>query len=385
MTSCRPLLLLAFLLAAGQVARADTYAISGTDGRLGAFTGALEVTERREGFLNTKTRYTLTQTMRFASGQTETISGSDGKKEDGKIRAVVRSSAGAASVLTAAIHATGAAPSSEGLLEFQVDGHGLAWTSTLTFGDLRATATGSRPTLTRGATGYEEFRGVPFVKGADDPTDIHHSDPRQGFLGNCYMIASFVALAQRRPESIRGLIVDQGDGTWDVRLGGQRYRLEQSFPTRGDQAPIFSKLADKEELERDGKKITRWETWPMMLERAFAQRAGSYEGIENDWPRVVFREVSGPETQVLEARSVSAEAFAAGLREGVRASKPVCVSFVHGVGAFDGDLHDQHSYVVIGEEDGKFRLYNPWGSSHPSRTFTAEELHGLGAVVDVGQ
>jgi hypothetical protein len=385
MTSFRPLLLLAFVLAAGQAVWAETYAISGTDGRLGAFTGALDVTERREGFLNTKTRYTLTQTMRFASGQTETISGRDGKREDGKIRAVVRSSAGAASVLAAAINATGAATSTEGLLEFQVDGQGGAWTSTLTFGDLRATATGSRPTLTRGATGYEEFQGVPFVKGADDPLDIHVSDPRQGYLGNCYMIASMIALAQRRPESIRGLIVDQGDGTWDVKLGGQSYRLEQSFPTRGDQAPIFSKLADKEELERDGKKVTRWETWPMMLERAFAQRAGSYAGIENDWPRVVFREVSGPSTQLFDARSLGVEAFAAGLREGVRAGKPVCVSFVSGVGDFGGDLHDEHSYVVMAEEDGKFRLYNPWGSSHPSRTFTAAELHGIGGVVDVGQ
>lgn len=385
MTSARLFILLAFTLAAGQAAWAETFAISGTDGRLGAFTGSIDVDARREGFLNTKTRYTLTQTMRFASGQTETLTGTDGKKEDGKIRAVVRSSAGAASVLTAAINGTGAATTTEGLLEFQAEGNGLSWTSTLTFGDLRATATGSRPALTRGATGYEEFQGVPFVKGGDDPLDIHQSDPRQGYLGNCYMIAGMIALAQRRPESIRGIIVDQGDGTWDVKLGGQSYRLEQSFPTRGDQAPIFSKLADKEELERDGKKVTRWETWPMMLERAFAQKAGSYVGIENDWPRVVFREVSGPETQVFEARGLSVEAFATGLREGVRASKPVCVSFVYGVGAFGGDLHDSHSYVVMAEEDGKFRLYNPWGSSHPSRTFTAEELHGLGAVVDVGQ
>lgn len=379
----RPLLLLTLALAGAGVARADVYAVSGEDPRLGRFTGSIDVTSYKEGWF--KTRYAVVQTLRFADGTTEVLRGRDGTKEGDKVEVRVVPTAGATSVLAVALDGATAPAALEGTLVFEVDDAKQRWSSALTLGERRLTATGARPGLTRGATGYRFFQGVPFVKGSDDPRDIHESDPRQGYLGNCYMIASFIALAQTRPERLRAVIVDQGDGVWEVTIDGQGYRLEQAFPTKDSDTPLFSKLADQEEVRVGDDDVTRYETWPMMLERAFAQRAGNYAGIENGWPRDVFSKITGPATLSYDATSSDLAAFTKGLREGVAAGRPVCISFVRGVGDFGGDLHDDHSYVVVREEGGKFRLYNPWGSSHPSRAFSPEELFGLKAIVDVGE
>jgi hypothetical protein len=153
------------------------------------------------------------------------------------------------------------------------------------------------PEPTSAASQWVDFHGVPFVTAPEDGIDVHMSDPRQGQLGDCYFIAGMIAVARTKPDAIRAMIAEQGDGNYVVTLRGAgtylyllpadvRVEVDQRYPAGGAGKPVYAKLADEEEV--DGQ--VRYELWPMMLERAYAQHRGGYAKMENGWPGTGGRE-----------------------------------------------------------------------------------------------
>ncbi len=68
------------------------------------------------------------------------------------------------------------------------------------------------PTLTSSSFTYRQATGPLFV---GTPT---RNDMRQGQLGDCYFIATLGALADRNPNAVKNMFVDNNDGTFTIRF-----------------------------------------------------------------------------------------------------------------------------------------------------------------------
>lgn len=129
---------------------------------------------------------------------------------------------------------------------------------------------------------YEDFEnGVAFVQGEGDAHAVDANDVKQGALGDCYLIAGMAAVARADPQAIEDLIVDNGDGTFDVTLylRTSRYSRPRAVTRTVDARlavkysgrPLYAGLGD----EADGQS----EMWTALIEKALAQEKESYDLI----------------------------------------------------------------------------------------------------------
>jgi hypothetical protein len=115
---------------------------------------------------------------------------------------------------------------------------------------------------------WERSKGPLFRSGRGDDDDIHPNDVVQGELGNCYLLANLKAIAQRDPDLIRKMVVDNGDGTYTVTFheNGQESTitvtdefLTKVKPWQFDDRTPFAKSGDGE-------------LWVRVLEKAHAEK-----------------------------------------------------------------------------------------------------------------
>lgn len=244
------------------------------------------------------------------------------------------------------------------------------------------------------AEGYHTFAGVPFVEGRGDGREIHANDPRQGALGDCYVISAMIAIARTDPSKIRRMITDLGGGRYEVHLYDVgafwtdskqvvTARLPYTTNDDGSLRPAYGRSTD---TRREGER-TLLELWPSLIEKAYAQYEGSYPGIESGFASSAMSFMTGADTDHdMIWPWTSSSWIQTRLSNALRDGHPVCVGTKSDVGDLGAELGlvGGHAYVVWAQEDGRFRLYNPWGRRHPSRTLTASELRQLIRNVYVG-
>jgi hypothetical protein len=127
--------------------------------------------------------------------------------------------------------------------------------------------------------------GEPFVHGSRDRTAVDPSDVWQGGITDCWLIASMASVARANPWAIERLIRPRADGRYDVTLyfgarhwddDGTVYRdprvfvVAPTFPTKEDGTVAYAKPQD---FGPSGPEL-----WPLLLEKAYAQQLGRYEG-----------------------------------------------------------------------------------------------------------
>ncbi|MFT7518285.1 MAG: hypothetical protein ACI9MC_000416 [Kiritimatiellia bacterium] len=120
-----------------------------------------------------------------------------------------------------------------------------------------------------------------FVKGEDDEHEVSPNDVGQGSLGDCYMMAGMIAVARANPDAIKELIKDNGDGTFDVTLyirtgwsgspKPETITIDARLPEKYPGTPLYAKTGDKDEGGT--------ELWAALIEKAMAQKRGSYDLI----------------------------------------------------------------------------------------------------------
>lgn len=229
------------------------------------------------------------------------------------------------------------------------------------------------------------FSGRRFIRGAGDRDEIDPSDVRQGGLGDCWLMAALAAIAHARPGYIRSLIDDLGDGTYVVRLpdfgpgddwlhtmvldprthtmsapGWSRVRIRAQFPTYRNGAPVYGQVGDTQGALQ--------ELWVMLIERALATRAGSYDALDATQTGGGFLHLTGHmgESHQLHGQGSNATLYQAlhrALRGGqaIVAATPVLDPALEaGLGTVPaGWLQSSHVYAVINVSPETVTLRNP--------------------------
>lgn len=98
------------------------------------------------------------------------------------------------------------------------------------------------------------------------PHDPSATDISQGYLGNCYMVASFSGIAAKSPEKIKEMMKDNGDGTVTVRLYDRIPPVDQKEPKKDQD--VYEPFYVTVKKEIPGMTGAQRCLWASVLERA---------------------------------------------------------------------------------------------------------------------
>ncbi len=118
------------------------------------------------------------------------------------------------------------------------------------------------------AEAQRSIRTTEAFKDTDDPLNSIWSDSiNQGGVGNCYFHSVLASIADKRPELIRDMIEDQGNGNFKVTFPGDK------------EHPMFVSVPSDINVTKFNRPNQNG-MWPNILEKAF----GKYEAIKRDVP-----------------------------------------------------------------------------------------------------
>ncbi|MEV0661323.1 hypothetical protein ACIBI3_08805 [Actinomadura luteofluorescens] len=230
-------------------------------------------------------------------------------------------------------------------------------------------------------------------------------DALQGVLGDCGVIATIGAVAGTAPDKIQSSVRDNGDGTVTVALHEAEFKDREIASPTGriidvtitKDVPVFTENPDQAAFARCTDAGVTWpgyvekalgavdETWPSdrgqnpllgnPVERGYARLdKGSRAWMQAE----ILTQLTGRSARVSRldtdpGAAADNEAVLSGL---VESGRPVVVATVPEF-MQRGDfrkyhLRCQHAYELIGVEDGKALLRNPYGRKHPDPVPVAE-------------
>lgn len=209
------------------------------------------------------------------------------------------------------------------------------------------------------------FIDLPVFKGAPRPTDII-----QGALGDCWLLAALATVAAHDPAVITRMVEDNFDGTYTVRfVDGVSVVVSGDVWLRPDIVGVPESAPDiaGQLLENAGSTTAQW---PWIIEKAFAQRFGSFDALDGGRSTAALDLIVSPsargtelfeegrivhwETLDIPTRSVSGFTPGGTIDELDR-------SLLSGMAVLN--MHS-HAYAVLGTEEFSghtwVRLFNPY-------------------------
>ncbi|MCY2975795.1 MAG: C2 family cysteine protease [Planctomycetota bacterium] len=197
--------------------------------------------------------------------------------------------------------------------------------------------------------------------------DPSRADAKQGYLGDCYLIAAVTAIADRNADAIRNVFIDNGDGTFTVRFfaGSADYvTVNRRLPAYSNGTLAYSGV---------GQAIANTSTtlWVALLEKAYAQwnetgnsgRNGTntYSAIEGGWMSNVNAQVLGYRSSNYSFANTPKQTLISALQSGRAVTLGTTANPSNG---FVGG----HAYIITGYDAStdKFTTFNPWGNTHPA-------------------
>jgi Calpain family cysteine protease len=176
-------------------------------------------------------------------------------------------------------------------------------------------------------------------------------DVAQGVDGDCWLMASLAEVADRGPATIQNMFIDNGDGTFTVRLyaggGGWDYLTVDTFlPAGGSafdhpQGSLWAALAEKAYVQENSTGLVG----------SSNPGIDSYQAISGGWPNWAISAITCVSSNSYSSMSNVASAWANGdLVVLCTGNAPSSVAVV-----------PNHCYALVGLSAGQFTLYNPWG------------------------
>jgi hypothetical protein len=215
--------------------------------------------------------------------------------------------------------------------------------------------------------------------------NMSHTDIRQGYLGDCYFVATLGAFAKSRSSVINNMFIDNGDGTFTVRFYGQN---DGTVTTGADYVTVNQYLPTNVNPGGGFASYDNQNTglWVALAEKAYAQFAeigtaqrptasNNYGSIEGGWGFQVMNALTGVTQGGLysdyskvgsatpKGKFLGLSSIASYLNLGWALSAGTIES--PGLGIV-GD----HEYVIVSANtaNGTLTLYNPWGSTPTAST-----------------
>ncbi len=220
--------------------------------------------------------------------------------------------------------------------------------------------------------GYRYATATGVLYSSAGPT--HYSE-MQGYLGDCYLIATLGSIADRSQTAIKRMFIGNGDGTWTVRFfynGKADYvTVSRQLPVDGYGNFVFQGCGAKS--SNSGNAL-----WLGLLEKAYAQwnetgktlqgtYNNSYKGIEGGWMGDVYRQALGScTTYAMQTYTSNAKSS---MIYDLRVGQAVTVATNTSTNFSNTGLYANHAYNVLSYNSttGRFTLYNPWGSNQPKQ------------------
>jgi hypothetical protein len=237
-------------------------------------------------------------------------------------------------------------------------------------------------------TEYTRVPGQAFVTGTGDVGDIDANDVRQGQLGDCWFLSTLAAVALANPAAVRRLISPAGEGRYNVSLYSERRRetwwgmgadevtYQLGAATVDDRFPTVAGAPRYAAPSGDTTSGGGSELWVMLLEKAWAIRAGGYQAMHSAMFPTRTEEamkattgqgasswaLTGSETDAAFAQRLSALLTA---RHAVTASIGQLPA-AQQAAAQAASVVQGHAYAVKAVNTGAatIDLHNPWGFQH---------------------
>lgn len=136
------------------------------------------------------------------------------------------------------------------------------------------------PTMTSSALSYKDFSSRPLFSSNGPGAD----DVKQGWLGDCYYLATLSSIADVSPDKIRESVVDLGDGTYAVQFFSNAgapvfVRVDGDLPAWSWGDTAYAGMGDQGSI------------WAPIMEKAYAYfryNEGSYASLEGGWMSSVY-------------------------------------------------------------------------------------------------
>jgi hypothetical protein len=206
----------------------------------------------------------------------------------------------------------------------------------------------------------------PLVVGAIEPDDV-----LQGNIADCYLPAAAAALAHVRPDALRAIMSDDGNGkytfTFKVRGRDKKVEVDADLYSRSSGGPLYGASRNSS----DPKKMELW--WPL-FEKAYAKLHGDYHSIGNGGSSAdVFEAVLGRRAYEDDFKPRNKDAVFRLMKDKLARKLPVAIgtkddSRNAAIFANSG-IYGDHAYSVLDAfERGGVKyvtVRNPWGESEP--------------------
>ncbi|MGY4643447.1 C2 family cysteine protease [Cellulomonas sp. URHB0016] len=236
---------------------------------------------------------------------------------------------------------------------------------------------GTTPTSPANTGKYGEVEHSLFV-GSVSPTDVS-----QGQIGDCWYMASMMAVAQADPDLIRQAITQNANGSYTVRL----YPDGKAVNVTVTPDMVLMSNGDPAFASNDGR-VSPYELWPMVLEKALAVQYGDYDEIEGGYTEVGMTLLTGVPSEHHDTDDLSIGDLAGVLADGGAiglSSLPNDDNPYYKDDKGVDQLHSHHAYYVqsVDVKNGTVTVVNPWGiASYPPITMDYDDYVDAFRAVD---